>query len=319
MTTAVGCLGHLGAIAALAYALDQLTGASVAAAARPWAAVASATLIVVGLSNFLQLLRGYGQGDTSRSALLARATTGQPPAEGGPMVVTGVARPESGVALVSPVTAASCVAYDYRIYNRTWGSSSSGRRTTVYWWGLATQPFVVDTGARAVPVLAIPDIVDAAHELPAGDDVRMRLREYVQRTAFEQVADMAVIGAGVAMLGLIRAPHPAGVRHDWHRTGESPDPGTLLVDEGVVPVGETISVFGHWSPEHGAIIPEPGGLSGGQIAIARGGAEQLASRPSGLPSSAMSVAVFGVLMLGAGLGLAWAMQNGHLQALPLLR
>jgi hypothetical protein len=127
-----------------------------------------------------------------------------------------------------------------------------------------------------------------------------------------------VIGAGVALLGLIRAPHPAGVRHDWRRSGGSTDPDKLLVDEGVVPVGETISVFGHWSPEHGAIIPEPGGISGGQVAIARGGPEQLTSRPTGLPSSAMSVAVFGILMLAAGLGLAWAMQNGHLQQLPFL-
>jgi len=72
MMKALGCLAHLAVVAALTVAIDRATGAQVAPVLRPWAGLVASVLLVLGASNFLQLLRGYGQGDASRGTLLAR-------------------------------------------------------------------------------------------------------------------------------------------------------------------------------------------------------------------------------------------------------
>lgn len=314
MTTGLGFVGYLAVIAAAAYWLDRSTGSQVDPLLRPWAAVAAATLSALGLSNVVQLLRGYGQGDGSRSAVLARAATGEPPVDGGLMVVTGVARPESGQPLSAPLTGLACVAYDYRLYRRTWGNGRR-RQTTVFWWGAATQPFVVETGARAVRVLALPEILDGARPVSRTAEVLARCRAYVQRTTFDAVTELGMIGAGVDLMGARKAAHPSGVRYDWRRGGTEPDVAALLLDEGIVPVGETVSVLGHWSPQHGAIIPAPDGLNGSPVAATKGAATQLSSTT--LPHSALAVTITAILLLAAGLGLGWAMQAGYVQLAQL--
>jgi hypothetical protein len=310
MMKALGCLAHLAVVAALTVVIDRATGAQVAPVLRPWVGLVASVLLVLGASNFLQLLRGYGQGDASRGTLLARATTGEPPAEGGPMLVTGTVRAE-GPAMRSPLSGTECVAYDYRLYKRTWLGSNRGHSTTVYWGGYAFQPFMVDTGARAVRVGAMPEFVDDPTRDRTDEHIR-RAREYVQATRFEEIAGVEVLSLFGTMLGDRVGEAQAGVRRDWHRADTNPDLGTLKFEEHVLPAGATVSVAGHWSPERRALIPEPGGLGGSPVTVATGGPKSLLRRNTALPSSAISVAIFGVLLLALGAVLVWAASQGYL-------
>ena len=313
MSIALGCIAHLLAIAAVTYGLDQWLGAEVRDVLRPWAALVAATCLVLGLSNVVQLLRGYGQGEGSRRAILARAATGQPPTDGGPMVVTGVARPDAGAPFAAPLSGSACVAYEYRIYKRERIASGRQRRITVIWMGVAVQPFLVDTGGRAIRVLGMPEIVDEASVLSGQPGPVARARDWVHRARFETYSGTGLTSV-LASLATVRfAVHPRGYRQDWHREGWEGDPADLRMDEAVVPVGTTISVAGHRSPQHQALVPEPGGLGGSPISIVRGEASGLTSRAGTLPSSAAAVAVFGALLVAAGAALTWAMAAGYLR------
>lgn len=310
MMKALGCLAHLAIVAALTVAIDRATGAQVAPVLRPWTGLLASVLLVLGASNFLQLLRGYGQGDASRGALLARATTGEPPADGGPMVVTGTVRPD-GPSLRAPLSGTECVAYQYRLYKREWLATGRHRRTIVFWGGYAFQPFMIDTGARAVRVGAMPEFVDEPGRDKTDDTIR-RAREYLQATQFEEIAGVEVVSLFGTMVGDRVSEAQAGVRRDWHRADTNPDPGTLKFEEHVLPAGATVSVAGHWSPERRALIPEPGGLGGSPVTVVIGGPKALLRRNTALPSSAISVAIFGVLLLALGAALVWAASQGYL-------
>ena len=89
MTSALGCLAHLVALALITALVDEATAASVPAALRPWLALVAGAMFTFGLSNVWTLARGYGQGESSRRALLRRARAGQPPSQDGPILATG--------------------------------------------------------------------------------------------------------------------------------------------------------------------------------------------------------------------------------------
>ncbi|BCS32175.1 hypothetical protein TBR22_A13850 [Luteitalea sp. TBR-22] len=311
----IGCLGHLAAIAGLSFALERAFGDDIAEPLRPWASVLASSLITLGASNFLHLIRGYGQGDQSRDAILARAATGTPPVEGGPMMVTGVARPESGTPFVSPLTGTPCVAYEYRLYRRHKLSFGQRRGITVMWLGLATQPFVVESGGRSVRVLALPDLVDVRKDMPRPPEVRANAQAWVGATRFQPFSVSTLPSIFSAMTAAHVEPQPRGVRLDWGREGATA-PASLQMDEGLVPVGQEVSVVGHWSPELQAIVPGPGGLAATRVTVALGPPSELSWRATALPSSVAAVAIFGVLLLGAGGAIIWAMDAGLLAAIP---
>ncbi len=309
MTSTLGCLAHLVVIAGLTYGLDRSMAADVQPVLRPWAALVTSALLVLGVSNFLHLLRGYGQGDASREAILARAATGEPPPEGGLMMVTGTARPESGGPLSAPLSGTPCVAYLYNIYRRN--RTRKGHDQTPVWFGAATQPFVVDTDARAVRVLAMPQIEETHRNIGRDGDVLARAQDFIARTTFDEVANIGIAGTVISMFGDMRDVPTHGHRRDWHREGATDALTTLRMNESLVPVGERITVIGHWSPEHRAIVPESGALSAGVI-VSRGDGRR-SGTGNALPSSALAVAIFGVLLTAAGAGLIWAIRAGYLR------
>jgi hypothetical protein len=211
------------------------------------------------------------------------------------------------------------VAYQYRLYKRTWLGTNRGHSTTVYWGGYAFQPFMIDTGARAVRVGAMPDFVDEPSRARTDDTIR-RAREYLQAARFEEIAGVEIVSLFGTMMGdrvgeaqAGAGPEPSrGVRRDWHRADTNPDPGTLKFEEHVLPVGADVSVAGYWLPERRALVPEPGGLGSSPVTVATGGPKALLRRNTALPSSAISVAVFGVLLLALGAALVWAASQGYL-------
>jgi hypothetical protein len=310
MTRALGCLAHLVIVAALTVVLDRWTGATVAPVLRPWAAFVAASLLVLGASNFLHLLRGYGRGDGARSTLLARATTGEPPADAGPMLVTGRVRAD-GATLRSPLSGTECVAYQYRLFRRQRFGRSTRRGTTVVWIGYACVPFMIDTTSRAIRVGAMPDLVDDPRRDKTDAEID-RAREYIQITRFDDVSGIDLVSVAATMLRESLDEQRASLRRDWHRAGMTPDPATLHLEEHVLPVGVSASAAGHWSPERQALVPEPGGLGGSPVTITQQSEKVLLRRGTTLPSSAAAVAVFGVLLLVVGGALVWAMRVGQL-------
>ena len=316
MTKALGCLAHLVLIVGLTIGIDQATGAHVAAALRPWVGLVAAILLVLGASNVFHLLRGYGQGDSSRGALLARATTGEPPAEGGPMLVTGTVRAE-GTALRAPLSGTECVAYQYRLYKRARVAVGDRRRTTVYWGGYACQPFTIDTDARAVRVVGMPDFVDEPNRDRSSATIE-RTRTYLAATPFDEVAGAEVVSLFGTMVGDRVGDAQAGLRRDWHRANTSPDAATLRFEEHVLPVGATVSAAGHWLPDRRVLGPDPGGLGGSPLTVVTGGPAPLLRRNTALPSSAIAVALFGLVLLVLGAAVVWAASQGHLAHLPAL-
>ncbi|HUR95858.1 MAG TPA: hypothetical protein VMY76_14845, partial [Gemmatimonadales bacterium] len=158
MKLGLGCLFQLLALAGVAALVDQLTRTQLPPDLR-WVIVGAAALcLTLGLSNLWSLLRGYGQGERSRSAVLERARTGQPPPQDGPFVVTGVVRAE-GEPLRAPLSGVECVAYQYRLYTSQWLPGSKHREVPIY-WGYAARPFRIDAASQSFNVIAVPQLGD---------------------------------------------------------------------------------------------------------------------------------------------------------------
>jgi hypothetical protein len=308
-------VAHLAAVALISWGLDRTFVAQVPEAVRPWAAGGSAVLVVLGLSSFWSLLRGYGRGDASRSQLLRRASTGEPPAEDGPILATGRTRPLSA-ALRAPISGTECLAYVYRMYRHVEERGDFGRRRVVpVYWGQASRPFRVDTDGRAVRVLAVPQLADDARPCSAPDDVE-RARQHVAATRFEDVAGglAGAVGTALQMAGDVFGDEDGESRRDWRKAGDRPEPGALLLEETVLPVGARVTVAGRWSAERQAIVPASGGSTPGVVTVVTGGPERLASSHA-LPSPAWSVAVAATLLTAAGAGIVWLALTGRLAAL----
>ena len=112
MKFAQGCLSHLVVLCTLTVVVDQLIHPHLPAELRFFVAAPAALLLTVGLSNIWSLIRGYGRGDRSRSAVLARARIGEVPRQDGPIVATGTVGAE-GQTLHAPISGIDCVAYQY--------------------------------------------------------------------------------------------------------------------------------------------------------------------------------------------------------------
>lgn len=312
---AAGCLAHVAAIGLLATGVGRAIAPHVPEAARFWIAAAAALPLVLGLSSFWSLARGYGRGDASRSALLRRAATGEPPAGDGPIVATGRARP-LGAALRAPISGVECVAYAYRMYDRASESEHERRRRLVpVYWGYASRPFRVDCDARALRVLAVPRLADTARRCSAPDDVE-RARGYAAAARFEERGGglAGVLGTALELSGEVFGDEDGESRRDWKKAGEERDPGTLSLEETVVPVDARVTVAGRWSAERQAIVPGPGDPAVGAVTVVRGGPEGLGAAHA-LPSSPASVAVAATLLTAAGAAIVGLALTGRLATL----
>ena len=312
---ALGCLAHLVALAALSLGASHAIAPHVTPSVRPWVAFTAAVSLTLGLSSFWSLARGYGRGHASRRVLLERAVSGEPPPEDGPVVVTGVARP-LGPPLCAPLSGSLCVAYQYRMYYRTWGQSERRRRTVPVYWGHACRPFRIDTAGRAIRVMAVPQLADEAARLGAPDDVA-RARQHVDATRFEEVgADLlGALGTAFERAGEMFADADGESRRDWKRAGEDRDPSSLLLEETVLPVGASVTAVGQWSTDRQAIVPASGDAGPGTVTVVTGSPERLARAAHALPSSPWSVAVAASLLTALGAGLVWLAVTGRLRAL----
>ncbi|MCC7200874.1 MAG: hypothetical protein IT483_15290 [Gammaproteobacteria bacterium] len=292
----LGCLAYMVVFAAIAWLLERRFGPQLLAAARPWLTLAATLLLTLGLATLYGLVTGHG-GVGSREQLLARAATGQLPDADGLIVGSGRVR-ATGPTLRSPITGTECVAYLYRMYFVVRPESFRREQIPVY-WGIASTPFVLDTASVAIPVHAVPQI-DGAHPRLDSALHQQRLRDYLATTQPIEATGLlgAVASAGDIFgdLSTVRSPY----RRDWKHSGGDRDPGTLLVEELVLPVGATVSVSGQWSVTQRAIVPPGGGLAGARTIAVVGPPEALSVNASALPVSRGGTVAWAVALLGLG-------------------
>jgi hypothetical protein len=308
--TGLGCVALLVALAVVTYFVDRETQAHLPSDLRFWVAVPAGVLATLGLSNIWMLLRGYGQGDKSRTAVLERARTGLPPDRDGPIVVTGIVRAADG-RLRAPISGTACVAYLYRLYSVQLGRGRRRDEVPVY-WGYAFRPFHIDSPSHAYRVIAFPQMADDSDEHESAES-RERAKAYVAATRFEPMQAMMGMASSVAAIFKEIVTEPSGeTRRDWRAESATVDLDKVHIDENVVPIGATVSVSGRWSVERGAIVP--GTIGEGQIGVTlvKGPAENLGQGgASELPSSPLSVAVTAVVMLSIAGAIVWFTTTGR--------
>jgi hypothetical protein len=103
------------------------------------------------------------------------------------------------------------------------------------------------------------------------------------------------------------------VRHDWQAADINIDIAKLRMEEIIVPLGATVSVWGRWSAERRAIVP--GAMAEGQLGLTlvTGTAEELGRGGSSeLPSSVLGVVVTAAAFFLAGAAIVWLTTTGQI-------
>ncbi len=310
MKAVFGFLVFLAAFAGVTMAVDQVTTATLPDALRPWTSVLAALLITLGLSNIWSLAHGYGQGDSSRSALLSRARAGRPPSKNGPILATGNVRADRS-SLVSPVTGQPCVAYQYRIFKRVRHQQDEWH-TAVFYWGYACVPFRLDTASEALRVWAMPRFTGEAQQYGDVPEARARAENYISTTRFETGGVPLKLDSALGLAEALFTDQRQEIRHDGRDTAAPTTLDGLRIEEYILPVGAAASAWGFWSSERRGIVP--GKLLSGTpgIAMVTGPPEILLGTVAGAPSSATAVAIAAGVLLAMGGALVWAARAGYI-------
>jgi hypothetical protein len=137
-----------------------------------------------------------------------------------------------------------------------------------------------------------------------GEAVVARARQYIRSTGWETV-EYRMLGALDTVRQRVEDASISGTRKDFAAdTPDPPDAALLSFEETVLPIGETVSAFGHWSAPRGAIVPPPSPLPGSHVVVARGGPEAL-DQQAGVPHSTTSYIVTAIVMTALAGGLFW--------------
>lgn len=297
-----GCLAYVVLFVGLALGLDAIVLAGIDEDLRPWAGIAAAVFLTLGLGSLWGIVTGYAKWNP-KGELLAATATGALPAGDGQVLATGTAKP-AGLPLVAPISGKECVAYFYRMYHVP-GGSDDGDEVTVY-WGVASTPFVVESPRLAVRVRAVPRIVDEPAVLEGGEAIE-RARRHLRSARFETAGGIAgVLGTAFTMLDGILTDDDARYRRDWMRDGAPRDPADLVLEETVLPAGAEVSVAGPWSARLRAIVPHVEGVAlvGASATAGRVG-RLLATEGVARPSILSSLA-FAAVTSAIGGAIIWA-------------
>ncbi len=300
---AIGCLGLVAVCAGLgSWAYLNLPPAKPDAWAVPQVFAGLIGLFGgLGVASVYSLIRGHGRGPESRHLLEARARTDGPTQDGRLIIATGTVR--SDRPLTSPIGGVPCAAYDFRMFTTRRSSEGRPDRIPIY-WGYAGHPFAVDSPARRYPVAAVP-LFTWDNERLTDDAAKARARAYVRGTGWETV-QYGMLGALDTVFRRVGDDSVTGARKDFALAyDEAPDVALLTLEERVLPLDTTASVFGAWSDPLGAIVAPPSAIPGSHVVVAKGGTKGLDDQP-GVPHTTRSYAASAIVLLAVAAGLFWA-------------
>jgi hypothetical protein len=301
LNTGMGCLLYLAIFAGIAYGIRPWTAPYEAAGFGPWAGLVAAAFLTLAAGTLWEFLKRLFTNTDPRANMLARAERSEVPEADGPLIATGKVRATAGV-LKAPLSGIACVAYFYRLYTETRDQDNYRNPQPVY-WGYASRPFTLDTQTRALRVMAVPQLDDAAVRLNTAED-RARARHYASVTTFEEthaaLGMLGAVGSAFSMANALYTDDDGDIRRDWKLGGINGDLNTLLLEETVLPVGAQVTLTGTWSVERNAIVSS----AEAPLKVNTGGVDAVSS--GSLPVGNLGTLIWLLATAAIGAGIVWA-------------
>jgi hypothetical protein len=279
------------------------------ASMRIWASIAAGIFLALGVQSFWSLARGFGQGEQSRASVLRRAKTAERPTEDAPILVSGTVR-ALGAPWKAPLSGVECAGYFYRLWSRSVGSNRRPIEVPVY-WGYAWRPFAIDSAAMRYTVLAVPQLEVTASTLST-PDARDRANALVASTPFEAGGMLHDVASAFAIVHEMFANTDGEARRDWKRQDASTDLSALVLEETILPIGATASVYGAWSVDRSAIVST---VDIAAVKVHLGTLDAVkdeATLKGDLPHSVISYVLSAIILTAIGVGIIW----GAIRFLP---
>jgi len=255
--------------------------------------------LLLGALN--RLIRGRG---LARALASSRAGTWQ---DGAWVVASGEV--VSGTEpLMAPFTGRSCVAYEYRLFQRvtsysreSGGATERRRHTETAAYGLAQRPFSVQTARGEVAVAGVALLEDVEEDLPADPAAQARAQ------ALLAAADVLNLSASPLsmMKTLLKGVggKEGNICGHWRKRKAPADLSEWTLGEKCVQAGDKVCVAGAWDASSRSLSP----ASGEALELVLGGEKEAQRRWVGESrTNALLGALFGVVFLGMPAAFWWA-------------
>ncbi|HEX8410728.1 MAG TPA: hypothetical protein VF883_17830 [Thermoanaerobaculia bacterium] len=249
-----------------------------------WAS-AFAGLFVVAIVGYAL---GIGMAYRERKMLLD-AVAGTPPEDGRWVAVGGTIH--SMNPLTAPISGASAVAYEYKIYRHE--QSGGDTSEVVYYEGKALAPSTIATRQGSVRLLSVPTFNEIEQETVPWQQAVERAKEYVAGTTFELLDTSQ---KRRARLHDEWTDDDGEFRVDKQKSTADVDlADDFRFDEKHIRQGEQVCAFGLYSRQRGGLIPHENWSK--QTRLMRGDPSKVADRLRGrMIKYAIGVLIFSGLV-----------------------
>jgi hypothetical protein len=209
-----------------------------------------------------------------------------------------------GTALTAPLTGRPCVMYHYAATHMSSGRSST---RVIDAEGYALSPCAVDTTAGPVDVRAYLEPEFAADQV---DDPAIRDR----LTAYQRTSTLTRQGINLAANYREAREHllddDGSIRYDHGFEGDLGQ--TTLFEEHILQDGDEVAIFGMYSAERRAIVPDPEHELMHMARVRKGSLQKLSR---GFVWQAIGSGLVGLLFAAITAGAVWVVFNRFLSAL----
>ncbi len=235
--------------------------------------VAAGTCLVLGL-----LLIYYNAVDWLNLRVIRRSIADDRMLADGAVVAFTGTLSTVGPPLTSPFSSRLCAAYTYVVSGSRTSSQRDGSRRFVLAQGIHMVPTVVEGPTRSLRLRALPGVEDDLRENTRGGEWGAHATKLVSQL-WKQAPSA---GERERQSTLLEARHEVidEIRQDYCQGGPPASGDGLVIDEEVLPVGETVSIVGTYDAELQALTARRPRL-GENVMVYRGGANEVVERVGG--------------------------------------
>lgn len=212
---------------------------------------AIAAAIFGGGATWLGIAYILGIGEKRREAKMIRsAMSGERPKDGEKIAAVGTVMSAGGGSLEAPFSRTPCVAYEYKIVDR------SGEGESVRYSGCALSPSMIQSARGSVRLLAWPDL-DFPTEDVSNEEGYQNATAYLATLPKESTRPGG-IGAAIQEFKRLAADDDGSIRSDIGDAQSDFNIHQMRLTEKVLKAGERVCATGTYSAAKGGLVPAPG-------------------------------------------------------------